>query len=75
MRLINVDKISDFTFNKICVGSLVKVATNKERFWVKITKINKKNMIGKIDNKLLSSKKKIGDEIMINRKHIITVSN
>lgn len=73
MRLIRVDKISDATFNKISVGSFVKVKTNKELFWVKITKINKNNMDVEIDNNLISSKKKKGDKIKINRKHIISL--
>ena len=37
---------------KIYQGMLVKIANNFERFWVKVTEVNDKYLIGSIDNYL-----------------------
>lgn len=37
---------------KIYKGLLVKIANNLERFWVKITEVNDKYLLGAIDNYL-----------------------
>jgi hypothetical protein len=67
MKLVSGGKIKKYS-----VGTLVKLATNKESFWAKITKINKNGIItGKIDNDLVSHRKKVGDIIKFKEKNIL----
>lgn len=53
-------------------NSFAKVIfNNKERMWVKITKINGDNFVGELDNVPVSVPLSYGDVIHFNKKHII----
>lgn len=49
---INNNKINTHDILLINKGLLVKIANNYERFWVKITEVNEKYILGSIDNHL-----------------------
>lgn len=57
---------SDEELSNIKVGGHVKVCAERERFWVKVTKVENKTIQGEVDNELVSSDEHnlfLGDEI------------
>jgi hypothetical protein len=56
---------------KIKPGDFVKVARNKERFWLEVTGFEKRRLHGEVANKLLLNEDlKLGDRIYFQKKNI-----
>jgi len=59
---------------KITIGSIVKVCDEKERFWVIVKEKTSNQLVGKIDNNLISkSIYNRGDLIKFEEKHIYDI--
>ena len=56
------------------LGDYVKIVRNNERFWVQVTKINKKTMHGTIANDLQMNDMQFGDLIKFPIADIVDVS-
>jgi len=55
-------------------GDFVKVCHNEERFWVKLTKIDKQEFSGIVDNDLICEQPfKLGDSIVFSENNIYDI--
>jgi hypothetical protein len=56
-------------------NDFVKVSNFKERFFVKIEKVDKNYIFGKIANNLVDSKHNIGDKIRFSKQKVLSIYN
>lgn len=58
------------------VGTLIKVGVRGERFWCQIDRIRRDgSLVAIVDNDLLKSPWKCGDEVVVQRKHVIETAD
>lgn len=58
---------------KVRVGDLVKLSTEKERFWVVVSGFEGKKWFGQISNKLIYSDVNVGDTVPFYKKNIYDI--
>lgn len=56
--------------NEIKKGSLVKVATGGERFWVKVISVNDNKITGTVNNDLVFTELDFEDEVKFEKKNV-----
>ena len=57
-------------------GLLIKVGVRGERFWCKVQRVRKDSaLVAIVDNELLKSKWKVGDEIIVLPEHVLETSD
>ena len=57
---------------RLHVGVLVKVGIRGERFWCKVSEIREDgSLVGTVDNELFRSPWRCGDEIVLQRNHVL----
>ena len=65
---------TDIELDKMKSGNLVKICNGKERFWVEITEINERYLLGRIDNEIVSGKDyKKNNIILFEKKNIYDI--
>ena len=61
---------------KVEPGLLIKVGVRGERFWCKVQRVRKDSaLVAIVDNELLKSKWKVGDEIVVLHEHVLETSD
>jgi len=66
-------KPSKTTLKELEEGNSVKINNSLQKFWVTIVKIEKKYIIGKVDNEVINREYKSGDLIVFSKKHIFDI--
>jgi hypothetical protein len=57
-------------------GVLIKVGVRGERFWCKVKRVRKDGaIVAIVDNELLKSPRKVGDEIVVLPEHVLETSD
>ena len=62
------------TLDTIKKGSIVKVAVEGERFWVKVTSVKGNKITGKVDNFLVFVDLEVGEKIEFEKRHVYDIS-
>eukprot|EP00966_Prymnesium_polylepis_P076752 1779341-Prymnesium_polylepis.2 len=62
--------------SKVEPGVLIKVGVRGERFWCKVKRVRRDAaLVAIVDNELLKSKWKVGDEIVVLHEHVLEMSD
>lgn len=61
------------TLKELKEGNSVKIDNSLQKFWVTISKINKKYIIGIVDNEVIGREYKKGDLVIFSKKHIFDI--
>ena len=65
---------SEYNLLNLVVGDSVKIDNKRERFWVKITKLDSNAIYGKVDNNLIIDKKyNYKDMVLFGKQHIFDI--
>ena len=59
----------------ITIGDSIKISNGFERFWVEIKNINELYLIGRVDNKLITSEYNLNDYVMFENRNIYNINN
>ena len=80
-----IDHIRQHTFEvrdksskrpRVAVGMLIKVGVRRERFWCKVQRVRDDGaLVAVVDNELLRSPWKCGDEIVVQESHVLETSD
>ena len=61
------------TLAAIKVGNLVRVRHSDERFWVQITQVDSKRLVGRVANNVVRAPFYIGDEVEFEKRHVLVL--